>query len=67
MKVLIVFAHPNNKDSFNKSILNSTVNFLSKEKIDFDLIDLYAEKFNPVLEYDELYKGKIEEKVISYQ
>jgi len=67
MKVLIIFAHPNNKSSFNKAILNAAVDFLSREKIDFDLVDLYAEKFNPVLEYDELYKGKIEKKVISYQ
>ena len=67
MKILIVFAHPNNKNSFNKAILEEAINFLKARKLEFEIIDLYAEKFNPVLEYEELYEGKEDKKVSLYQ
>lgn len=54
MKYLIIFAHPNTK-GHNTQILNQIKSKFDSIKIDYDTIDLYTEKYNPVLSADELY------------
>lgn len=51
--ITIVYAHPNT-DSFNHSILNSITSMLTDEGKDYNVIDLYADGFNPVLSHKEL-------------
>lgn len=46
-KVLIVHAHPESK-SFNAALANQAQAFFLEQGFDVKLIDLYAEKFNPV-------------------
>jgi len=63
-KNLVLFAHPDNENSFNAGVLKKVKEFF---KEDLDVLDLYRENFNPVLSYEELYEGKKDEKVINYQ
>ncbi len=53
MRVLIVYAHPYEK-SFNHAVLESLENGLKKAKHDIDVLDLNAEKFDPVLNKESL-------------
>jgi len=48
MKVLVVYAHPN-PNSFNHAILESFTKGLENGGNTFEVIDLYATKFNPSL------------------
>lgn len=47
-KTLIIYAHPN-QTSLNHAILTQVVNILKKQSVAYDIIDLYADNFNPVL------------------
>jgi NAD(P)H dehydrogenase (quinone) len=49
MKVLIIFAHPNPK-SFTRAILDNFVTGLKEGGHQFEIIDLYKTKFNPVFQ-----------------
>jgi len=49
MKVLIVFAHPNPM-SFTKSILDNFVKGLKEAGHQYEILDLYKEKFNPIFQ-----------------
>jgi len=49
MKVLIIFAHPNPL-SFTKAILDNFVRGLKESKHQYEIVDLYKIKFNPVLQ-----------------
>ncbi|WP_334331855.1 NAD(P)H-dependent oxidoreductase [Companilactobacillus sp. HBUAS59544] len=49
----IIYTHPN-AGSFNHEILNRLSNYFSRNDEEFQVIDLYAEKFNPVLSEDDL-------------
>jgi NAD(P)H dehydrogenase (quinone) len=53
MKNLIIYAHPNEK-SYNASILTHIEKELERRKETVDVIDLYKEKFNPVMDENEL-------------
>jgi len=53
MKVLVVYAHPN-PESFNHAILESFTKGLADAGHTWELIDLYAMKFNPCLSQDDL-------------
>ncbi len=55
MKVLIIYAHPY-EGSFNKAILDNTIDGLKHAGHEYELIDLNAEGFNPVLTCEELAK-----------
>ncbi|ETI70424.1 NAD(P)H-dependent oxidoreductase [Neobacillus vireti] len=55
MTTLIIYAH-SNKDSLNHAILENVMKGLKEAKRKFELIDLYAEKFNPVLVIDNQQK-----------
>lgn len=52
MKVLIIYAHPN-PHSFNNAILETVKRGLADGQHSFDVIDLYAENFNPVLVFND--------------
>ncbi len=49
MKVLIIYAHPNPM-SFTKAILDSFVKGLKETGHEFEIVDLYKIKFNPVFQ-----------------
>ena len=53
MKNLIIYAHPYEK-SYNASILSHVEKELERRKETVDVIDLYKEKFNPVMDEKEL-------------
>ncbi len=71
MKHLIVYAHPYGDVSYNAAILNHLLSEFEKRKETVDVIDLYKDKFNPVMEEKELalYSsgGFIDPKVGEYQ
>lgn len=48
-RVLIVFAHPDNKKSSNAQILNKVKSILDEKSLKYTIRDLYADKFDPVL------------------
>lgn len=48
MKYFIVFAHPENKHSFQRSLLNHSVSALESAKHDVQVSDLYDMNFNPI-------------------
>ncbi|MDO0822474.1 NAD(P)H-dependent oxidoreductase [Desulfosporosinus nitroreducens] len=56
MKVLIILAHPN-KGSFNHAISDVAAQSLKKNGHDVIFHDLYVEKFEPILPYEEIPKG----------
>ena len=49
MKVLIIYAHPNPM-SFTRAILDNFTRGLEEAKIEFEVVDLYKIKFNPVFQ-----------------
>ena len=55
MNVLVILAHPG-KGSFNHAIAGRVVETLSGNGHEVVLHDLYEEKFDPVLPYDEIPK-----------
>ena len=52
MRVLVIFAHPD-PDSLNGAIHSEILTALSTAGHDVDDLDLYADKFDPVLSMDE--------------
>ena len=55
MNALIIYSHPNTK-SFNYAILGQVKQGLKDGGHTFEVIDLYADSFNPVLVYNESSK-----------
>ncbi|QGS52008.1 NAD(P)H-dependent oxidoreductase [Spiroplasma tabanidicola] len=53
MKTVIVLANPNKK-SFNHEIANVIIKNLKANNKDYELWDLYAEKFDPVITQEEI-------------
>lgn len=51
--ITIIYAHPNQK-SYNHAILESIKLVLSKSKMKFKVIDLYNDRFDPVMKPSEL-------------
>jgi NAD(P)H dehydrogenase (quinone) len=61
MKYLMLYAHPN-PSSFNHAIKECVESKLRKEKISFEVRDLYGMKFNPLLSAEDfslMSKGRI--------
>lgn len=52
-KTLIVYAHPY-AGSFNHAVLTAVRQTLEREKVTYDVIDLYQEQFNPIYTTHEL-------------
>jgi NAD(P)H dehydrogenase (quinone) len=46
---LIIFAHPDNKNSHNAAVLRYLIQRLKANGVEFGLIDLYADRFDPVI------------------
>jgi putative NADPH-quinone reductase len=67
---MIVYAHPYDK-SYNRAIRDATVKGLGKAAHEIDLVDLYKDKFNPVLSVEDLEaalrKQSFDPVVIDYQ
>jgi NAD(P)H dehydrogenase (quinone) len=57
MNVLIIYAHPNT-ESFNHAIFEQVKRGLIKGQHTVDVIDLYKEKFNPILFYDTVKRRR---------
>lgn len=53
-KTLIIYAHPH-KNGFCGKILSETITQLQDENAQFDVIDLYAINYDPVLKAEEHY------------
>ncbi|MBX3272593.1 MAG: NAD(P)H-dependent oxidoreductase [Sandaracinaceae bacterium] len=51
-KILVVYSHPNPK-SFSRAVLESVLAGLGRAECEVQLLDLYAEGFDPVLVVDE--------------
>lgn len=51
--ITIVYANPN-PQSFNHSILNNITTVLTENGRDYNVIDLYADGFNPVLSESDM-------------
>jgi NAD(P)H dehydrogenase (quinone) len=49
MKVLIIYAHPNPM-SFTKAILDNFIKGLKEAGHQYEIVDLYKTKFNPVFQ-----------------
>lgn len=54
MKTLIIYAHPETK-GHNYAILEETKKWLENNKQDYEVLDLYKMKFDPVLKEEEHY------------
>ena len=70
MKVMVIYAHPWD-GSFNHQILEATLSSLKKNGHEADLLDLYKDKFDPILDEKalSLYQegGYVDPKVEDYQ
>ena len=69
MKVLIVYAHPN-PQSFNHAILESFTKGLAEAGHTYEVVDLYAIKFNPCLsgeDFGKFMQGKVSDDVRDQQ
>jgi NAD(P)H dehydrogenase (quinone) len=53
MKVLVVYAHPN-QESFNRAVLNAFTRGLETKKLSYEVVDLYAINFQPCLTSKDL-------------
>lgn len=66
MNVLIVLAHPD-QNSFNHAIADTCRRRLSDNGYEILFHDLYRERFDPVLDKDEILRdGRVNEKIIRY-
>lgn len=52
-KIIVVYCHPY-VNSFNHAILEQVINNLKQQHLNPEMIDLYAEQFNPVYDQEEL-------------
>ncbi len=52
MEVAVIYAHPN-PNSFNGAILNEVKKALEDGNHSYTVIDLYKERFDPVLVFNE--------------
>ncbi|MCY8010750.1 NAD(P)H-dependent oxidoreductase [Bacillus haynesii] len=52
MQTAVIYAHPN-PNSFNGAILHQVIKALEDGKHSYDVIDLYKDRFDPVLLFDE--------------
>lgn len=53
MKFLIIYCHPYNK-SFNHAVLEAVQTNLRNRHLDYQIIDLYKDHFNPIYSAEEL-------------
>jgi len=63
MKISVILAHPN-PGSFNHAIGAAVIQALGENRHDIVYHDLYAERFNPVLPFEEIPRGALLDPVI---
>lgn len=69
MKALIVYAHPN-PQSFNKAILDTVVHTLEDAGAEYQVSDLYAMNWNPVMDagdFENIISGSVADDVRAEQ
>jgi NAD(P)H dehydrogenase (quinone) len=69
MKVLIIYAHPN-VEGHCSYILYNVIKNLELKKINYDVIDLYKDNYDPILHENELYTSRnkhVDEINLKYQ
>ncbi|MGV8169414.1 MAG: NAD(P)H-dependent oxidoreductase [Candidatus Nanoarchaeia archaeon] len=67
MKTLIIYAHPK-KEGHNATILNYVIRKLIDKKQKYEVVDLYKEKFDPVLSETEINtRGNPSKEIKKYQ
>ncbi len=69
MRILAVFAHPSPR-CFNRSVLDALADVARAKTHGLDILDLYAEKFNPVLtekDFETFNRGKTPPDVAAMQ
>ncbi|EHT04845.1 hypothetical protein HMPREF9694_05590 [Klebsiella michiganensis] len=69
MKYCVIYAHPN-PSSFSHAIKQRVVEIIESHEDTYELIDLYQDNFNPVLNSDDfiaLQNGKVLPEVEQYQ
>ena len=66
MKVLVVYAHPN-PESFNHVVLERFVEGLQSNNHEVEILDLYAQGFNPLLSAADLASFKAGETPVDIQ
>ena len=67
MRVLLVFAHPDKEKSHNAIVLREVRSFLDSRRIQYSVIDLYAEGFDPVMPHEEWDERHLRPDVKKYQ
>jgi putative NADPH-quinone reductase len=67
MRILVVFAHPT-RESFSGALLAVVLEELAAQGHELDLLDLYAERFDPVLSEREwrCYEKKVDPEIQRY-
>ena len=63
MKISVILAHPN-PGSFNHAIGAAVIQALGENRHDIVYHDLYTERFNPVLPFEEIPRGALLDPVI---
>ena len=66
MKSTIILAS-NNEKSFSKEIVNKLIDILTQNKVQYEVIDLYKDNFNPVMtaKQEQLYsKGETDDELV---
>jgi len=63
MKISVILAHPN-PGSFNHAIGAAVIQALGENRHDIVYHDLYVERFNPVLPFEEIPRGALLDPVI---
>ncbi len=65
---IIIYAHPENKTSHNAMVLREVISNFKNLNKEFQVIDLYEDKFNPILSNDEYnLKANPDPLVLKYQ
>ena len=65
-RVLIIFAHPS-QQSYNSSILRTSIEGLSEGEHEVQIDDLYAQRFDPAMTEDELYQRYTPDSILQEQ
>jgi NAD(P)H dehydrogenase (quinone) len=65
-RILIIFAHPS-QQSYNASILHKVAEGLGKKGHDIQINDLYAQRFDPAMTEEELYRKHTPDSILREQ
>ncbi|MGV8150629.1 MAG: NAD(P)H-dependent oxidoreductase [Candidatus Woesearchaeota archaeon] len=60
MKILVIYAHPDSQGHCSR-ILSEVKMHLDEKGLDYEVLDLYAMKYDPILTEKEIYGAKVKE------